>query len=62
MSGRIWVVELYKKCSLGDWWEPFTWAHTRTEGRSAQSRVRNLAGFRGYRSRVVQYVRQGGAR
>lgn len=62
MSGRIWVVELQRKNSLGNGWAPFTWEATRSEVRSTQNRVRNLAGFRGYRSRVVQYVRQGGAR
>ena len=63
MSGRIWVVELQRKKSNAEKeWVPFTWESTRSEVRSTQNRVRNLAGFRGYRSRVVQYVRQGGAR
>lgn len=57
MSGRIWVVELQRKNSPGNEWAPFTWEATRSEVRSTQNRVRNLAGFRGYRSRVVQYVR-----
>lgn len=61
MSGRIWVVELLKTCSLGDWWEPMAYEMTRAKARSMQKRMLNIM-MTGKGTRVVQYVRQGGAR
>ena len=61
MSGRIWVVEMLKTCSLGDWWEPMACHMTRVEARNLQKHIRKILMI-GKGTRVVQYVRQGGAR
>ena len=57
MSGRIWVVEINEGTRTAPRWLPVEYRGTRVEVRQAQA-------WHGgkYPSRVVQYVRQGGAR
>ena len=59
MSGRIWVVEENLGSRAQPRWSAMpVFRNTRNLARQAQASV-NLAG---YVTRVVQYVRQGGAR
>ena len=57
MSGRIWVVEINAGTRTAPRWLPVEFQGTRLEVRQAQAWY-----GRKYPSRVVQYVRQGGAR
>ena len=57
MSGRIWVVEINAGTRTAPQWYVVTWRSTRAFARSAQVSRGDAA-----RTRVVQYVRQGGAR
>ena len=56
MSGRIWVVETWTKSSPV--WVPMTYSTTRKEAREDAKEERQWV----TKTRVVQYVRQGGAR
>ncbi len=59
MSGRIWVVEE----NLGSRAQPSWWAMRDVRDTRALARKAQVAAKRaGYVTRVVQYVRQGGAR
>jgi hypothetical protein len=62
MSGRIWVVEVNKHCSLGNWWEPVSYLFTRSHARRVRLAMGTMPGQTKAKARVVQYVRQGGAR
>jgi hypothetical protein len=57
MSGRIWVVEINDGTRTAPRWHVVAWRSTRAFARSAQVSRGDAA-----RTRVVQYVRQGGAR
>jgi hypothetical protein len=57
MSGRIWVVEVNDGTRTVPQWHVVAWRSTRSFARSAQVARGDAA-----RTRVVQYVRQGGAR
>lgn len=58
MSGRIWVVEWNMGKRMEIRWVPEAVSPTRAKARMAQAKIRED----GWRTRVVQYVRQGGAR
>jgi hypothetical protein len=58
MSGRIWVVEGWD----GAKWNPLFSRSTRAYARKSQPDAFQRNAKRGRNTRVVQYVRQGGAR
>jgi hypothetical protein len=57
MSGRLWVVEINAGTRTAPRWLRLAYRGTRVEARQAQAWHDSE-----YPSRVVQYVRQGGAR
>lgn len=59
MSGRIWVVEINTGTRIAPQWVRVAYRGTRVEARQTQTQEWHDAT---YPSRVVQYVRQGGAR
>ena len=56
MSGRIWVVEANVGSRKMPEWHVIAWRATRAVARKSSMREANMP------TRVVQYVRQGGAR
>jgi hypothetical protein len=60
MNGRIWVVEGWD--GEREKWNPLFSRSTRAYARKAQTDAFQRNAKRGRNTRVVQYVRQGGAR
>ena len=59
MSGRLWVVEINAGTRTAPRWLPVAYRGTRVEARQTKTQAWHDATCP---SRVVQYVRQGGAR
>lgn len=57
MSGRIWAIEINSGTRTAPKWHVVTWRGTRAFARDERIKRGDAA-----RTRVVQYVRQGGAR
>ena len=57
MSGRIWAIEINSGTRTAPKWHVVAWRGTRAFARDEQIKRGDAA-----RTRVVQYVRQGGAR